>query len=466
MHRFSIVVVLGLLGCGKHAGDNQQQGTSLLASPTACTSLGQCAAGEVCSSGFCAPPAPVSSSYVACSLDADCAPKDYCSLGACAHDCVQDADCTSGLVCTSRGRCVAKTDVASAQPIVTPASPSLVVSAQALRFERGVAEQTLTLQSTGGAAIQYRILSTGGWLSAEPSSGEIAAVPVAVTVKVDRSAAAVPDHGQLYVNSTGGSVILDVFVARDLGGAYSGVVKLNSPQDLAESSLTVDLTQVANGSLSGFVDPQASMLFPTRAAVSGTVDGDGVELSFVIGQVAQVSNYPWLARDVRRTVVLKGNASGVGRLTGTIHEAIAGVLQTDILVDGSFELQRTGAAQAGQANPVPALHLQPVASPFSTESYPKCTALCGTAAACLAAAAPFYDWFDQFIAASSGSPFDNLAAAGAIDGAKLRCAQFLYANALLASPKDANQSKKVYSTPSRCPPTMRFSSGIRRWSML
>jgi hypothetical protein len=429
------------------------------ACPRACEE--GCATGEVCTGGYCAQPEPTSTSYSACAVDADCPRGDHCALGACVHRCISDRDCSGGEVCSNRGRCSPLAQVTEVPAPPAPGAPALAVTlreggpATQLDFTGGTLRKTLVLSSTTGQPLEFRLLSSEAWLSAEPASGVVSGQPVEVTVITDPVAAGTDDRARLRINSTAGVADVDVRKERDLSGVFSGEVTIQTPFEVARSMLTLHLFHSATDtSITGYVEPDSSLLFPFRSGVTGSVQGDQVVLSFVVAGAPSSLVNPHYPRPIRRTVTLTATVTSEGLLAGTLTDALTGVLTgPGIEVGGSFRLRRMGPPVDGQAQPVPDLTFTPVQTPFTGTDRAGCYASCpsakfgcstvlGRAKSYLDAAAGFYRSF-QAAASAQTNPHDAVVKANNTCGAyaclnetHLRCAQLLFDDALRDSSSD------------------------------
>src|SRR4029079_1980822 len=202
-------------------------------------------------------------------------------------DCVVDRECTAPKVCTSRGQCVDPTT--SGGPGTPPPPPALpagtVIRAQPSALDFGLLDtkKTLSVTSPNGVMIPFRIVSDRSWLSASPVGGASHANGATVNVSVDRSMLGADRTGQLTINSTAGTITVDVAISSDLSGLYSGNVEMTTPSQAAvRSSLHVTRLEGSGGAITGYVDQERSLLYPRRAGISGTRSGNKVTLTFVM----------------------------------------------------------------------------------------------------------------------------------------------------------------------------------------
>ncbi|HJW75439.1 MAG TPA: hypothetical protein VJ787_07185, partial [Thermoleophilia bacterium] len=444
-------------GCRSHPSDGSPKSPTGLAEPRSCKSASQCSTGEICSGQLCGQPPPTSNLYNPCALDADCPSGDYCSLGACSHDCLADRDCNNGTVCTNRGRCTTATEAPKPAPIARPLPPSLEASAESLEFDLKTDQSDLVLRNTGGSALRFRLLSDSKWLSAEPATGEVGPSQLAtVHVKVDRSAAGASTHGALAINSTAGHKQVAVFLARDLSGAWAGEVRVTSPFATGGLPLAFNLFQLPdNATLTGYVEAERSLLFPQKAGITGQISGDNVSLQLVVAGAKNSRVNPLVDRGVRRTVTLNGKVTAAGAMEGTFSDSILGPQEQPIAVEGTFSLRWSGPASAGVADPPPVLTFPAITSPYGGAGYAACKSQCPngdcSGRSFLANSAAFYNWFQYQAGLPSSSPYEKLETApcdgqACLNELNLRCAQYHYAQTLLATPNDPEASRGLLDT--------------------
>src|SRR5690606_21475181 len=225
------LALMGLIGCGTAPCSDGR------ACPTSCEDVDDCAAGEVCSEGICGRPAPTANAYWACALDADCPRGDNCSLGACVHECLQDRDCSSGEVCSDRGRCSARANASSIPPPTGPEPTSLEVSTARLEFSPAAEPLKLELLNASGRPIDFRVLSDAPWLDVEPAAGTFSSPRLELTVTIDPARENSSRHATLAINSTAGHRRVDVSRPLEIDGAYTGEIQWSAPFELFAAGL-------------------------------------------------------------------------------------------------------------------------------------------------------------------------------------------------------------------------------------
>ncbi|MBF5042069.1 hypothetical protein FGE12_06655 [Aggregicoccus sp. 17bor-14] len=341
----------------------------------------------------------------------------------------------------------------TAVPAPPPPRPAaLVASTESLQFPGAVREQTFTLTNNGsdGAPLTFRILSDSAWVSAEPAAGSVSGSPVSIRVRVDASLAGTDAEAHLRVNSTAGIANIAVSKDRDLSGQYAGDLEVTQPFAIARSTLTMHVLQSPDGtSLTGFVDPETSLLFPSQVGVAGTIGADGsVELTVIVaGAPGSVAN-PSYPRPLRRTITLRGTVSPEGLFEGDFVDSLSGPrASATVDVGGHFRLRRVGEARSGQATAVPDLPTQPLTSPFTATERSNCYASCpnvvgancstplGRGKAYLAAAGSFYRAFQA--TPDGQSPYQTIlngscGGSACINLSQVRCAQLVFEDVLTA----------------------------------
>ncbi|MCL2449020.1 MAG: hypothetical protein FWD17_08745, partial [Polyangiaceae bacterium] len=443
----------------------------------ACAAPTDCPASFVCTNSVCTPTLPSSTSYVPCQLDVDCPKGDHCTLGVCAYDCTTGSDCMSGLQCDSRGRCSASANVDP--PVVTTSvgAPRITsaLTASAAHVDLGLSDQssTVTVSAAGPTPIAFQALSSAPWLTVSPPRGTLPAASGGMsqqplTLNVNRAMAASMSTGaktqsaSVRVNSTAGTVIFVVQVASDLSGHWAGNVDLDvgaksdgtGGYPVAHSSLQMDIAVDATGQVTGFIEPQNSLLFPYQSAVTGTLNGSQLTLNFTLPATDGTTN-PAGTLPALRKVTLTGTVSGSNAVTGTYLEEGDSPGVPSYYVGGSFTLQWTGAANAGQAAPAAMGPAAAPASPFSGTAYDVCRNETGGTAdpaargvQDLQLASTFYSTLAQAYNnwSTQGDPYvaviDNACGGSCIDYVELRCAEYWFEQAIALGGTEATTGQQ------------------------
>jgi hypothetical protein len=368
--------------------------------------------------------------------------------GACDLECRKHEDCPAGQLCTDRGRCVPPALVGQPQPVQPPSKARLEVDTRVLDFGRTGEQQALRLRNTGSEPLRYRMLSNKPWLNVTPHVGTVESQPQVLEVRIDRAQAGAEAQATLRVNSTGGAADIQVTLARDLSGLYAGEVRLTEPF-AATSTVQLNLRQEeAGASLTGFVSPGASWLYPLRSALSGSIAGDTVAVTFTVAAVPGSATNPLYPRSLLRTVTLTGRVVGSGLVEGVVAEELQGAWERRSIVQrGTFRLQRSGRALEGAGDSVPTMQFTPVVSPFASAAYDTCRNNCPTPGGCATPLAAGHTWlrtsaslyraFQEAASRGGVNPFSitrGTCSTGCVDTVALRCAQYHYAQALQAEP--------------------------------
>jgi hypothetical protein len=458
-------------GCGPHSGP-VVDGGPVSAAPDGCATpcsnrcadTADCPPGLACTSGACIPTTPTSTNYQLCQLDADCPRGDHCALGVCTYDCLTDRDCQSGDVCDTRGRCDATADAESPPPVTAPTSISLTVSPTEVDFGISSNSSVISIQTDAGdGSVPFQALSSKPWLAVAPARGVFGATASQqLTLTVNRALATLPDGGvdtqaSVRINSPVGTASVLAQIAGSLSGQWAGTVALNVGAEsdgsggypLAQSSLQMDLVVSASGAITGYIEPQSSLLFPFASLVQGAISGQTVTLTFDVPTVPGSAQNPAGAIAVTRHITLTAQIAGSSTLTNGTYFETGQALETPTpyFVGGSFTLQRLGPPNPGTGMPLPIPSAAP-ASPLDGSAYDECRQEPATmgplaqAKSDLQEAAPFYaafsqsysTWITSSAPVSGGDPWVTVTTGNCggtcLDQLELRCAEYWLVQAL------------------------------------
>lgn len=141
-----------------------------------------------------------------------------------------------------------------------------------------------------------------------------------------------------------------------LTGTYTGTVAIDKPLALGILDISLAINN-SNGTLSGVLNSQGSLAFPTTAALNGAITGqiNGITPTFRIN----VSPFTGMVsgRQVTRALTIEGTVEEEGKLLrGVYTETISGFTPDVLVVNGNLLASRASAANASNVpveTPVP-----------------------------------------------------------------------------------------------------------------
>ncbi len=123
----------------------------------------------------------------------------------------------------------------------TEAPPSLSVSAETLDFGTETVSRTVQLTNSGTGTLTYQITASTGWVLVSPSSGQVGASPITVTVSVERSDLAPGAHLAALTVDAGAAGSANVQISAAVSDGGSGVLVVTPADHFTSAGYQGDL---------------------------------------------------------------------------------------------------------------------------------------------------------------------------------------------------------------------------------
>ncbi|MFY0537843.1 hypothetical protein [Nannocystis pusilla] len=210
----------------------------------------------------------------------------------------------------------------------------------------GETEARTTLRNDGSDVLQYRLMTASSALAVDPALAELApGAEVELVARVDLGLLTAAERRlPVQIITSGGAILWSIAIeVAPESGQFRGAMSFDAADvSLAGSDLTLDLDFRDDGTITGRVDTDASLLWPQPLALTGAWTPAGaVTIELRDRLPADGWRYSPIARELGRTFVLTGVRSG-DSLEGTLVESITGLRDTPVQIGGSFALRRQG----------------------------------------------------------------------------------------------------------------------------
>jgi hypothetical protein len=297
-----------------------------------------------------------------CLVDADCTAGAYCELRECTPGCSDDAGCELGTSCDAHGRCVTVDEPAP------PALGSPYLTQRRTTLAWGETEARTTLQNTGDRPMRFRLAAYSSAIGLDPTLAEIGpgeSIDLVVALDLDQLTA---EDRVLPVRiiTSGGTIPWILELPQGPGdGLFRGGITFGADGVGAGSTLVLALVFHEDGSVSGQVEPSASLLWREAAAVGGNWTPAGaltLSIADILAPAAWQDSF--VAREVGRVVTLTGTVSSDGQhAQGVADATLAGLREDLVALTGAFTLHRAGALPGDLPVPV-----APMVEPLRVEA--------------------------------------------------------------------------------------------------